>query len=272
MLITAAYPFSNTQVYSISHSFRNQRAASHTFARSHCPSHNLWASSSSPFSPVTRQHPILESSVRSSITDTNIIMDEPWQSFKIDYDSDALETDYDNNPLKMDYDLDDSDYDTLIPLPENPRIKRLRRDKGHGLAPPYCATAPALFPRNTHPDDIELGLELRLHKPTPLRNIALSNVPKWPITGALENSLPCPLAPPPPPPGKIRYGRRCKHGIDRVTIPKRRSSLVRHDWFDKQQAIHNKCHDSEGSPESTRRHWSQDERGKWSDSGREIQS
>lgn len=167
-------------------------------------------------------------------------MDEPWQSFKMDYDSDALEMNYDSDALEadydmeMDYDSDDSDYDTLIPLPENPRIKSLRRNKGHGVAPPYCATAPALFPRNTHPDDIKLGQKLRLYKPTPLRNIALSNVPKWPLMGALAHSLPCPLAPPPPPP------RRCKNGIDRVTIPKRLSSLVRHDWFDKQQAIHNK--------------------------------
>jgi hypothetical protein len=131
-------------------------------------------------------------------------MDEPWQSFKMDYDNDALEMDYDSdescyNSDEPDSDLDvsdsdldvsdsdsdgsdsdsdESDYNTLNPLPENPRIERLRRDKCHGAAPPYCATAPALFPRNTHPDDIELDQELRLHKPTPLRNIALSNVPK----------------------------------------------------------------------------------------------
>src|SRR5271155_450779 len=113
MLITAAYPFSNIQVYSISHSFRNQCATSHTFARSHCPGHNSWASSSSSSSPVTRQHSILESSVRSSITDTNIIMDGLWQSFKMDYDSDALEMDYDSDSLETDYDNDpqEMDYD-----------------------------------------------------------------------------------------------------------------------------------------------------------------
>jgi hypothetical protein len=198
-------PFSNIQIYSISHSFRNQRAPSHTSARSHCPGHNSWAFSSSSSSPVAQQHSILESRIRSSI------MDELWQSFKMDYNGDTLDMSYD--PDDSD-DSDESDYDTSIPLPENPRIERLRRDKGHGVAPPYCATAPTLFPRNTHPDNIKLGQKLRLHKPTPLRNIALSNVPKWPLTKALEESLPCPSAPPPPPPRSITYSRRCKNGID----------------------------------------------------------
>jgi len=219
-----------------------------TLTRSDCPGHTSWASSSSSSSPVTWQHSILESSVRSSIMDTNIIMDEAWQSFKMYCDA-----------LEMDYDPDESDDDTFISLPENPRIQSLRRDKYRGVAPPYCATAPALCPRNTHSDDIKLGQKLRLHKPTPLRNIALSNVPKRPLTGALKHSLPCPLAPPPPPPRSITYSKRRKNSIDRVTIPKRPSDLVRHDWFDKQQAIHNQYRDSEGSPESTKAPLGQDE-------------
>ena len=187
-------------------------------------------------------------------------MDEPWQSFKMYCD--ALEMDYDSD------ESDESDNDTFISLPEHPRIESLRRDKWRGVAPPYCATAPALFSRNTHPDDIKLNQKLRLHKPTPLRNIALSNVPKRPLTGALKHSIPCPLAPPPPPPGSITYSKWCKNGIDRVTISKRPSGLVRHDRF---QAIHNKYHDSEGSPESTKAPLGQDEQGKRFDSAREIQ-
>jgi hypothetical protein len=125
-------------------------------------------------------------------------MNELWQSFKMHYDNDALEIDYDSDesdydpdesdfdsaesasdPDEPDSDSDEADYNAFNRLPENPRIKRLRRDKYHGNAPPYCATAPALFPRMAHPDDIELGQELRLHEPTPLRNVALSNAPEW---------------------------------------------------------------------------------------------
>jgi hypothetical protein len=171
MLITAAYPFSKHPGNIQFHIHSGTSAPSHTFARSHCPPVTiLWVFSSSSSSPVTQQHSILESSERSSITDRNIIIDEPRQSFKMHYDNDALE---------MGYDPDESDHHTFNPVPENPRIESLRLDKCHGVAPPYCTMAPALFPRNTHPDDIELGQKLRLYKPTPLRNIALSNVPKW---------------------------------------------------------------------------------------------
>jgi hypothetical protein len=82
----------------------------------------------------------------------------------------------------------ETDYDGFYPLRKNPRIESLCRGKDRGVAPPYCATAPALFSRNTHLDDIKLGQKLRFHKPSPLRNIALSNVPKQPLTGALEYS------------------------------------------------------------------------------------
>ena len=175
MLITADHPFKNPSIFN-SIIIPEQRAPSYAFPRSHCPSHNSPAPLSPSSSPVTRQHSILESGVRPSVMDTNIIMDEPWQQIKIHYDNDAL---------GIDYEPDDDIFD---PVWENPRIESLRRDKDPGVAPPYCATAPALFPRNTHPNDIKLGQKLRSHKPTPLRNIALSNVPKQPLTGALEHS------------------------------------------------------------------------------------
>jgi hypothetical protein len=88
------------------------------------------------------------------------------------YDDD--DNDYDDDALDID---NDSIYYTFNSW-GNPRIESLRRNKDRGVAPPYCATAPALSPRNTHPEDIKLGQKLRFHKPSPLRNIAMSNVPK----------------------------------------------------------------------------------------------
>jgi hypothetical protein len=161
--------FEKPQAYSVSHSFRNQRIPSYAFLHSHCPNHNSpvpFSSSSSPSSSLAY----------GLSSDTYITMGGSWQPFKMTYDDDALDIDY------------ESVYYTFNSW-VNPQIESLRRDKGRGVVPPYCATAPALFPRNAHPDDIKLGQKLRFHKPSPLRNIALSNVPKQPLTEALEYSL-----------------------------------------------------------------------------------
>src|SRR3954449_1095856 len=112
MLITSAYPFSKSKhIQFLIHSGTSVQRLIH---------HNSSASFSSSSSPFTRQHPILDSGARSSITDTNILMDEPWQSFKMHYYNDAME---------MHYDSDESDHDAFHPLRENPRIESLRRDK-----------------------------------------------------------------------------------------------------------------------------------------------
>jgi hypothetical protein len=129
-------------------------------------------------------------------------MHDELDALLIDYDSDELDDDSDDLVFseeeldyifgELDYDVDESDddsyllgYSTFNKLGKNPRIKRLRRNKEHGIAPPYCATAPALFPRNTPPSNIKRPFR----KPTPLRNITLSNVPKEPPPEPPQHSL-----------------------------------------------------------------------------------
>jgi hypothetical protein len=100
-------------------------------------------------------------------------MDEHWRSFALhEVPIDPVpEPDWDSFVM---FDKDDYEFKSK---PEDPRIKLLRFDKTSGSVPPYCATAAVFFPTHTHPDDVELGLYLKDPKPSPLRNIALSNVP-----------------------------------------------------------------------------------------------
>ena len=144
---------------------------------------------------LTGQPLSIRSSVRRSITHAKVIMDDRWQTFVMDDippASSESPVEY-RQSVELDYELFENESDTsnvdddaFKLLPENPRIKCLRFEKYPGITPPYCATAPAYFPRNPYPDGIKLGQNLRCHNPSPLRNIALSNVPKWSLTGAIR--------------------------------------------------------------------------------------
>jgi hypothetical protein len=109
---------------------------------------------------------------RSSITKYKTIMDEHWQSFVLDDAGFELPEDW---KLWVIFDEDDEAFKSK---PESPRIKCMRFDKYPGFTAPYCATTPAHFLRNAYPDDAKCVLGLESHKTSPLRNIALSNVPK----------------------------------------------------------------------------------------------
>ena len=106
---------------------------------------------------------------------------------EIDVDPSERYTD----PSRMDVDSPEVDVDASrmdvealeigierLMLVENKPIKRLRLDKAPGLVPPYCATAPAYCACSTHKSKTGLGVTAQPHGPSPLRNIAISNIRK----------------------------------------------------------------------------------------------